>query len=124
MSGAGADETVWIAGQREWGDDPKGLTKLLAYRPVDKSWRAIHYPLDPAPRGGWVGLSEITSVPGGLIVLERDNQIGPAAKIKKLTFVSLAGVVPAPLGGELPVAKKTTVRDLPSRSHGSTRLCN
>ena len=75
VTGSGADETVWLAVQREWKDDPKGLTKLLAYKPADKSWGAVHYPLDKAEKG-WVGLSEITAVPGGLIVIERDNQVG------------------------------------------------
>ncbi len=112
VAGSDADETVWIAVQREWKDDPAGQAKLLAYRPADRSWRAVRYPLDAAPQGGWVGLSEITAAAGGLILLERDNQIGPLAKIKKLTFVSLAGVTPAPLGGALPLLAKTTLRDL------------
>ncbi|MBL8907544.1 MAG: esterase-like activity of phytase family protein [Rhizobiales bacterium] len=111
VTGSGADETVWLAVQREWKDDPKGLTKLLAYKPADKSWGAVHYPLDKAEKG-WVGLSEITAVPGGLIVVERDNQVGRDAKIKKLTFVSLDGVTPAPLGGDLPVVTKKELRDL------------
>jgi len=111
VTGSGADETVWLAVQREWKDDPKGMTKLLAYKPADKSWGAVHYPLDK-PDKGWVGLSEITAVPGGLIVIERDNQVGRDAKIKKLTFVSLDGVTPAPLGGSLPVVEKKELRNL------------
>ena len=111
VTGSGAGETVWIAVQREWKDDPKGLVKLLAYKPADKSWGAVRYPLDPAGKG-WIGLSEITAVPGGLVVVERDNQIGADAAVKKLTFVSLDGVVPAPLGGELPTVAKQDLRDL------------
>lgn len=111
VTGSGADETVWLAVQREWKDDPKGLTKLLAYKPADKSWGAVHYPLEKAEKG-WVGLSEITAVPGGLIVIERDNQVGKDAKVKKLTFVSLDGVKPAALGDTLPVLVKKDVRDL------------
>jgi len=109
--GSGNDETVWLAVQREWKDDPKGMTKLLAYKPADKSWGAVHYPLDKSEKG-WVGLSEITAVPGGFIVIERDNQVGRDAKIKKLTFVSLNGVSPAPLGGALPVVAKKDLHDL------------
>jgi len=109
--GSGNDETVWLAVQREWKDDPKGMTKLLAYKPSDKSWGAVHYPLDKSEKG-WVGLSEITAVPGGFIVIERDNQIGRDAKIKKLTFVSLNGVSPTPLGGALPVVAKKDLHDL------------
>ena len=53
VTGAGADETVWLAVQREWKDDPKGLVKLLAYKPADKSWGVVHYPLEaPAIRLG------------------------------------------------------------------------
>lgn len=111
VTGSGADETIWLAVQREWKDDPKGMTKLLAYRPADKSWGAVHYPLDKAEKG-WVGLSEITAAPGGLVLIERDNQVGKDAKIKKLTFVPLQGVTPAPLGGPLPVVAKNDLRDL------------
>ena len=111
ITGSGADETIWLAVQREWKDDPKGLSKLLAYKPSDKSWGAVHYPLDKTEKG-WVGLSEITAVPGGFIVLERDNLVGRDAKIKKLTFVSLDGVTPAPLGGALPVVAKRDLHDL------------
>jgi hypothetical protein len=109
--GSGADETIWIAVQREWKDDPKGMTKLLAYKPATGSWGAVHYPLDKAETG-WVGLSEITAAPGGLVVIERDNQVGRDAKVKKLVFVPLEGVTPAPLGGPLPGVAKKELRDL------------
>ena len=113
VTGAGTEETVWIAVQREWKDDPKGFVKLLAYKPADKSWGYVRYPLDKAGKG-WVGLSELTAYKDGLIAIERDNQIGPGAKLKKLTFVSLNGVKPAPLGSEAnpPVLTKTEVKDL------------
>jgi hypothetical protein len=111
VTGTGADELVWAAVQREWKDDPKGMVKLLAWKPATKEWLAVRYPLDPAEKG-WVGLSEITAVNGGLIVVERDNQVGKDAKVKALTYVSLDGVTPAPLGGDLPVVTKHPVRDL------------
>ncbi len=110
--GSGDDTTVWLAVQREWKDDPKGMVKLLAYKPASKEWSAVHYPLESAEKG-WVGLSEITSVGDGkVVVIERDNQIGEAAKLKALYSVDLSSVTPAPLGGELPVVEKTLVRDL------------
>ncbi|MCB1488577.1 MAG: esterase-like activity of phytase family protein [Bauldia sp.] len=110
--GAGDDETVWIAVQREWKDDPKGMAKLLAFKPADESWGVVHYPLD-TPETGWVGLSEITSVDGGLVVVERDNQIGKKARIKQLAYVPLAGVTPAaPGAADIPVVEKTVIRDL------------
>ena len=111
VTGSGTDEIIWLAVQREWKDDPKCMTKLLAYKPSDKSWSAVHYPLDKAEKG-WVGLSEITSAPGGLVLIERDNQVGRDARIKKLTFVPLDGVTPAPLGGPLPVVAKKELHDL------------
>jgi hypothetical protein len=30
-TGAGADEVVWIAVQREWKNDPQGFAKILRY---------------------------------------------------------------------------------------------
>ena len=112
-TGSGDEEVVWIAVQREWKDDPKGLVKLLAYKPSAESWAAVHYPLD-TPKTGWIGLSELTSVgDDGFLLVERDNQIGPKAKVKQLTFVSLKDVVPADIGSEtIPVIEKTLIRDL------------
>ncbi|RDI59185.1 esterase-like activity of phytase family protein [Microvirga subterranea] len=111
VTGSGADETVWLAVQREWADDPKGFVKLLAYKPADKSWGAVRYPLDKAG-AGWIGLSEITAVGDRMIVIERDNQIAEKAKVKKLYAVAVADMKPVPLGGELPVVRKTELRDL------------
>jgi hypothetical protein len=112
VTGTGADETVWLAVQREWKDDPKGQVKLLAYKPATKSWGYVRYPLDSAGKG-WVGLSEISASNGGLILIERDNQVGQNAKLKKLTYVSLKGVTPVGLDTkDAPVVTKTTVRDL------------
>ncbi|MBL0405897.1 esterase-like activity of phytase family protein [Microvirga aerilata] len=112
VTGSGADEIVWLAVQREWADDGKNAVKLLAYKPSDKSWSAVSYPLDSA-EAGWIGLSEITAVGDRVIIIERDNQIAEKAKIKKLYAVSMADMKPIKLGGELPLVQKTLVRDLP-----------
>ncbi|SKA14479.1 esterase-like activity of phytase family protein [Consotaella salsifontis] len=105
-------DLLWVAIQRPWKDDPKDTVKLLAYDTKGKKWAgAVRYPLDHA-EAGWVGLSEITAHDGALYIIERDNQIGTAAKEKKLFKVSLDGLSPAPLGGELPTVKKEEVRDL------------
>jgi hypothetical protein len=112
VTGTGADQVVWVAVQREWKDDPKGKVKILAYKPSDKSWGVVHYPLDPAGKG-WIGLSEVTATGDGLVFIERDNQVGRDAKVKQLTFVPLADVTPAALGDkEIPVLAKTQLRDL------------
>lgn len=111
ISGAGEDAVLWMAMQREWKDDPKGLVKLVSYKPASGEWGAVHYPLDVSGKG-WVGLSEIAIHGNSAYLVERDNQIGEAAKIKRIYRVALADMVPASLGGELPVMKKTLVRDL------------
>uniref|UniRef100_UPI003BABD736 esterase-like activity of phytase family protein n=1 Tax=Stappia sp. TaxID=1870903 RepID=UPI003BABD736 len=103
-------DTLWVAIQRPWKDDPKDAVKLLAYNTSTKEWGAVHYPLD-ATEKGWVGLSEITAHGDHVYIVERDNQIGEAAKIKKLYRVPLSQLMPAPLGGELPMVTKEEVRD-------------
>ena len=109
--GEGDDMMLVMAVQREWGDDPKGQVKLLAYTPKDKEWSAVRYPLEAAETG-WMGLSEITAHDGKLFIVERDNLIGQAAKVKRVYSVALDGFRPAKLGGELPLVAKTLVRDL------------
>jgi DNA-binding beta-propeller fold protein YncE len=108
--GEGDEMVLWIAIQREWQDDPKGQVKLVSYKPATGEWGAVRYALDSAEQG-WVGLSEITAHGDHAYIIERDNQIGSNAKIKKLYRVKLADMVPAPLGGELPVVEKELVRD-------------
>lgn len=109
-TGEGDDLTLWMAVQREWKDDPKGQTKLLSYKPKSKEWAAVRYPLEKAEKG-WVGLSEITASGDHLYIVERDNLIGDAAKLKKLYRVSLNDLKPAKLGGELPVVTKEEIHD-------------
>jgi len=117
--GEGDDLTLVMAVQREWGDDPKGQTKLLGYKPKDKEWSAARYPLETAD-AGWIGLSEITAHDGKLYVIERDNQIGDQAKVKRIYSVALDAFKPAKLGGDLPVVEKTLVRDLIADLKGAT----
>lgn len=109
--GEGDEQVLWMAMQREWGDDEKGFVKLVSYKPSSKEWGAVRYPLEKT-ESGWVGLSEITVHGDHAYVIERDNLIGQAAKLKKLYRVALADLKPAPLGGELPVVGKEEVRDL------------
>lgn len=105
-------KTLWIAMQREWKDDPKGMVKLLAYDTEEETWGAVHYPLETPAEGRWMGLSEITIDGEFAYLIERDNGTGTAAAVKTLTRVALADLKPAALGGELPVVKKELVRDL------------
>ncbi|MDS9467134.1 esterase-like activity of phytase family protein [Paracoccus sp. MBLB3053] len=105
-----SDGKLWMAVQREWKDDPEGRTKLLQFDPATGDWAGVHYPLESGE--GWVGLSEIAIHGDNLYLIERDNQIGQAAKLKQITSVALSGLKPAPLGGELPLVEKKVVRDL------------
>ncbi len=102
--------TLWVAIQREFDNDPKGLVKLLAYNLETGEWGGVHYP-KTAVDTGWVGLSEITAHGDYMYLIERDNQFSNSA-IKAVTRVSMDQMVPAALDGELPVVEKEIVRDL------------
>lgn len=104
-------DVLWMAVQREWGDDPAGQVKLLAYDTAKKEWAGVRYPLEPKG-AGWMGLSEITAHGDYMYIIERDNLIGDAAVVKKIFRVKIAELQPAALGGELPVVAKEEVRDL------------
>ncbi len=106
-----AGNTLWLAMQREWQDDPQGMVKLLAYNLESETWGAVHYPLDTPAEGAWMGLSEITAHGDWLYIVERDNQIADRAVTKQLTRVALSSLAPAELGGPLPVVTKEVVRD-------------
>jgi hypothetical protein len=83
----------------------------VSYKPSSKEWGAVHYPLDKSKKG-WVGLSEITAIGDTVYIVERDNQIGEAAELKKLYKVAASELVPAKLGEQLPMVAKEEVRDL------------
>ncbi|AHD08257.1 esterase-like activity of phytase family protein [Phaeobacter gallaeciensis] len=104
-------DTLWMAVQREWKDDPKNHVKLVAYNLETKEWGAIHYP-KAEPDTGWVGLSEIVAHGDYVYVIERDNQHDFRAVTKKVYRIPLAEMTPTPLGGDLPVVSKELVRDL------------
>ncbi|CDZ27671.1 esterase-like activity of phytase family protein [Neorhizobium galegae] len=108
--GSGDDMVLWMAMQREWKDDPKGTVKLVSYKPKSKEWGAVRYPLEKAG-AGWVGLSEITAHGDYVYIIERDNLIGDAAKLKKLYRVAIADLKPAKIGTDLPVVKKEEAHD-------------
>lgn len=103
-------DRLWIAIQRQWPGDPDDTVKLVAYDLASGEWGAVRYPTEPTDVG-WVGLSEITLHDGAVFIIERDNQIGAAARIKRLYRVSTDQLVPAPLGSELPLVDKELVHD-------------
>ncbi|SIO33602.1 Esterase-like activity of phytase [Rhodovulum sp. ES.010] len=104
-------DTLWMAVQREWKDDPANHVKLLAYNTESGAWGAVRYE-KAAPETGWVGLSEITAHGDFVYVVERDNQHDHRAVTKKIYRIPAAEMQPAALGGELPVVSKELVRDL------------
>ena len=115
VTGAGAREQVYLAFQREWTDDPEGFVRIGRYTPASGEWRFFYYPLDPvaSPAGGFVGLSELVALDDEtLLVLERDNQAGPDARIKRLYTVCIEGIEPAAQGATIPRLAKALVRDL------------
>ncbi|HEV7433321.1 MAG TPA: esterase-like activity of phytase family protein [Pseudorhizobium sp.] len=108
--GTGDNMTLWMAVQREWKDDGKGSVKLISYKPSSKEWGAVRYPLEKA-ESGWIGLSEITARGDYVYIVERDNQIGDNAKLKKLYRVAIADLKPGKIGEELPTVTKEEVHD-------------
>ena len=112
VTGSGANEKVYVAFQRAWVDDPADRARIGVYTPADGSWAFYYYPLDAAPEG-WVGLSEISTIDDNTFaIIERDNQQGNKAAIKKLYKVSIEGLTPVAEGGEFPVLSKTLAKDL------------
>ncbi|MFZ2124066.1 MAG: esterase-like activity of phytase family protein [Rhodoferax sp.] len=96
-----------VAFQRAWVGDTQ--PRIGVYDLVAKTWQFMFYPLDPvaSPNGGWVGLSDITALGNNkFLVIERDNQGGPDARIKRLYRIDLTGKAD---GATL---SKTLVRDL------------
>jgi len=104
---------VWVAVQREWAGDEPGRTTLARYTPATRRWAFAAYPLDAAPENGWIGVSELTPLGDGrLLVLERDNQRGENARTKKVYEVDISTVDPVPAGEPKPVLRKRQSRDL------------
>ncbi|NEE02291.1 esterase-like activity of phytase family protein [Phytoactinopolyspora halotolerans] len=104
---------VWVAVQREWADNERGQVSLARYTPATGEWAFVAYPLDDAPVGGWVGLSELTAAgESELLVLERDNQRGATAATKMVYRVDVSTVDPVPAGEPKPLLEKEPVTDL------------
>lgn len=111
--GEGSSTRVYVAFQREWKNDPAGRVRIGVFNPGSGEWGFIHYPLDTAADGAWVGLSELTSIGDGqFLVIERDNQQGPAAEVKRLYRIDLNGLKPAAEGQSFPLVSKRLERDL------------
>ncbi len=98
---------VYVAFQRAWTGD--ATPRIGIYNTTAGTWSFLYYPLDSveSQNRGWVGLSDLTSMGNGqFLVLERDNQGGPDAAIKRIYQIDTNGVAD---GDTL---TKTLVRDL------------
>lgn len=108
-----ADGKAYVAFQRVWTDIPGDVNvRIGIYDTTTETWEFAYYPLDAAEsqNGGWVGLSDLTALGDGeFLVLERDNQGGPDAAVKRLYQINLDAAV---LGDPTQPVTKTLVRDL------------
>lgn len=112
VTGSGEQEKVYVAFQREWKEDPAGMVRIGVYSPAGDSWGFLYYPIE-ATDTGWIGLSELTAIDdNNFVVIERDNQQGDRARIKRLYRFSIADMVPVAEGGSFPVVSKTLAHDL------------
>jgi hypothetical protein len=88
------NNSLYLAFQRAWGVEAN--PRIGIYDLAAQTWKFVYYPLDASSSqyaGGWVGLSEITSLGNGeFMVLERDNRGGPDASIKRLYKINLQTV--------------------------------
>lgn len=88
---AEAGDMVVVAFQRALQGEPN--PRLGVWSPTG-GWTYYYYPLDTptSQNGGWVGLSDIVYAGDGeFYIVERDNQGGPDAAIKKIYSVTITG---------------------------------
>lgn len=117
---AEAGDFLYVAFQREWADDPADRVRIGRFDPATDSWAFYYYPLEApsSPNGGWVGLSDLTYLGSGrFAAIERDDQAGADARIKRLYAFSVNGLTPLtdPAGGTtpaFPVLAKSEAADL------------
>ncbi|SMF08748.1 Uncharacterized conserved protein [Alteromonadaceae bacterium Bs31] len=98
---------LFVTIQRAWQGEAN--PRIGIYDIAGQTWEFVFYPLDlPASQNkGWVGLSDISSMGNGeFLIVERDNQGGPDAAIKRLYSVDLSAYTPNS------TISKTLVRDL------------
>lgn len=102
------NNSLYVAFQRAWAGETN--PRIGIYDLAAKTWKFVYYPLDAYSSqfaGGWVGLSEITSIGNDeFMVLERDNRGGLDASIKRLYKINLQAVT----DGE--ILTKTLVKDI------------
>ncbi len=90
-------DQIYVAFQRAWtaAGDPSNRARIGRFDLQSRRWGFAYYPLDTptSPNGGWVGLSELTYLGGNrFAVIERDDQGGTDARIKRISSFSIDGV--------------------------------
>jgi len=103
------DGKAYVAFQRAWTALGDENPRIGIYDVASETWSFLFYPLDAveSQNGGWVGLSDITSLgDGSFLVVERDNQGGPDAAVKRLYVIDTNGL------DDGDTLEKTLVRDL------------
>ena len=112
-------EMLYVAFQSEWSRDRNNFVRLGRYNTDSAEWHFFNYELDASEstQGGKVVLSDITYLGNHeLMVIERDNQSGLAAAIKRLYKFSIEGLVPLVDDGSknisFPPVTKVLVDDL------------
>ncbi len=112
-------EVLYVVFQRAWqgAGDPADKARIGRYDTRTGKWTFAYYPLtEPkSPNGGWVGLSEVSSLGWkNFAVVERDNQGGPDAAIKLIQKFSTRYVKfkPDSATPNFDVVKPKLVRDL------------
>lgn len=99
--------SVFVTVQRPLKTDPQTVTRIGKYDTESGTWSWLFYPLDTTSVGT-VGLSEIVAVDDNTFaVIERDNQRGPQASIKKIYEFD----VPSAWTGT-PTVKKRLIKDV------------
>lgn len=105
----GGGYLIFVAQQRGWNystsaacdgidDDPldagpgePSWSRIWVYDPQTATWTHVRYELQAKPvNAAWVGLSEITLVDDGWIVIERDNLTGDFGELKALVKLPFA----------------------------------
>lgn len=81
---------VVVAFQRAWTNET--YPRIGIYNIDNEEWKFVFYPLGnpESQNGGWVGLSDIAPLGDGkFMLIERDNQAGENAAIKRLYTIDL-----------------------------------
>ena len=115
--GKGNHEKVYVIFQREWAGDTDDHVRIGQYDTTTTEWKFFYYPIETplSINGGWVGLSDLTYLGNDMFaVIERDNQGGPDAAIKRIYKFSIADLNPLADDATpgFPIVSKTLVTDL------------